>query len=228
VDTDNTTHRRLVANAVAATVANTIAGPDAIPADREAIIEAVSAALLEAEAEGTASAIMVGADQLGIAGTDFELVFHDAHAALGDLGNYWGQGSGWVDRMVSGVASDLGGRLSALAADGADYHTMLDAAADVIGGDDVRAVSTILDLAMGQSFTRGALALYAREGVPQVDFVTAGGTRVCPACLAAEDKNPWDRSAVPAPPLHPYCRCAVQASDPIQGLASRLAQYLTA
>lgn len=179
VDTDNTNHRRLVANSVASTVASTIAGPDAAPSDREAIIDATSAALMDAEAEGYASAVMVGADQLGVSGTDFELVFHDAHAALGDLGNYWGQGSGWVDRMVAGNATDLGGRLSTLAADGADYQEMLDAARDVIGGDDVRAVSTILDLAMGQSFTRGALALYAREGVPQVDFVTAGGTRVC-------------------------------------------------
>lgn len=228
VDTDNTTHRRLVANSVASTVASTIAGPDAAPSDREAIIEATSAALMDAEAEGYASAVMVGADQLGVSGTDFELVFHDAHAALGDLGNYWGQGSGWVDRMVAGNATDLGGRLSTLAADGADYQEMLDAARDVIGGDDVRAVATILDLAMGQSFTRGALALYAREGVPQVDFVTAGGTRVCPVCMAAEGKNPWERNAVPQPPLHPYCRCNVQASDPMQGLAAKLTQYLTA
>lgn len=226
VDTDNTEHRRLVANAIAATVASTIAGPDATPADREAIIQAVATALMDAEAEGYAAAVAVGADQLGITGADFDLIFHDAHAALGDLGNYWGQGSGWVDRMVAGNATDLGGRLSALAADGASYDDMLTAAEDVIGGD-VRSVETILDLAMSQSFARGALALYAREGVQQADFVTAGGARVCARCLDAEAGNPWPLSSVPRPGLHPGCRCSVQATDPMQGLTGMLAGYLT-
>jgi hypothetical protein len=129
--------------------------------------------------------------------------------------------------MVSGNATDLGGRLSVLAADKASYQDMLDAAVDIIGGDDIRAVSTLLDLAMGQSFSRGALSLYGRAGVTQVDFVTAGGTNVCRLCLNAESGNPWDRSSVLAPPLHPYCRCNLQATNPMEGLTSLLAQYAT-
>lgn len=226
VDIDNTDHRRMVANSIAQSVASAIAGPDALPADRETIVMAVADALRDAQAEGTAGAIVAGADQLGVAGTSFDLAFADAHQALGDLGNYWGQGSGWVDRMVSGTATDLGGRLSTLAADKASYDDMLTAAMDVIGGDDIRSVETILDLAMGQSFSRGALALYGREGVTQVDYVTAGGENVCPLCINAESGSPWDRTSAPVPPLHPYCRCNLQATNPMQGLTGLLTQYL--
>ncbi|MGH7743217.1 MAG: hypothetical protein ACREQ5_00135 [Candidatus Dormibacteria bacterium] len=227
-DTTDTTHRRLVANAIATAVAQAIAGEDATPADKEAIINAISNALVDAEAEGYAAAVVVGAEQLGVAVPGFDLVFTDAHDALADLGSHWADANGWLGRMVSGNATDLGARLSALAADGASYEEMVRDAADIVGGDDIRAVSTMLDLAMGQSFSRGALSLYAREGVTQVDFVTAGGARVCPACLAAEDKNPWDRNSVPTPPLHPYCRCALQPSDPMQGLANLLTRYAVA
>lgn len=225
---DDTTHRRLVANAVAATLVGSIAGADATPEDRESITSAVADALADAEGEGYTAAVLVGAEQVGQAAPDADVVLSDYQAQLADLGSHWADATGWVDRMVKGNAGDLGGRLSQLVVDGAGFGDMVDAALDVIGGDDIRAVSTLLDLAMGQSFTRGALALYDREGVQQVDFVTAGGTRVCPICLDAESNNPWSRTAVPAPPLHPYCRCNLQATDPMQGLSSLLAQFAVA
>lgn len=227
VDVSNTDHRRMVAMAIAQAVAQGIAGEDALPADRDAIVTAISRALIDAEAEGYAAAVVVGAEQLGVATPGFGLVFDDAHAALGDLGSHWGDASGWLGRMVGGNSTDLGSRLSALAADGASYEEMVAAAADIIGGDDIRAVSTILDLAMGQSFSRGALSLYAREGVQQVDYITAGGLKVCPLCINSESGNPWDRNSVPVPPLHPYCRCVLQPTDPMQGLTTLLANYAT-
>lgn len=225
VDTDNTDHRRLVANAVAATVASAIAGPDAAPEDREAIIGATADALVDAQAEGYTGAVLVGAEQLGHTPPEADAVLSDYQEQLADLGSHWADATGWVGRMVDGNASDLGGRLSQMVVAGAGFDEMVDAATDIIGGDDIRAVSTLLDLAMGQSFTRGALALYGREGVTQVDFVTAGGSRVCPVCENAEGNNPWDTNAAPVPPLHPYCRCNLQATNPMQGLASLLAQY---
>jgi hypothetical protein len=127
--------------------------------------------------------------------------------------------------MVEGNATDLGGRLSVLAAEGAGFDDMVDAAAEIIGGDDIRAVGALLDLAMGQSFSRGALRLYGRMGVAEVDFVTAGGGAVCPLCLDAESKSPWALASAPAPPLHPYCRCNLSASEPMTGLASMLDTY---
>lgn len=225
VDTDNTAHRRLVADAVAATVVSTIAGPDASPEDREAIISATADALVDAEAEGFTAAVLVGAEQLGETPPAADVVLSDYQAQLGDLGSHWADANGWVGRMVQGNAADLGGRLSQLVVDGASFDEMAAQAAAIIGGDDIRAVSTLLDLAMGQSFSRGALALYGREGVNQVDFVTAGGLNVCPICQAAEDNSPWDRSAVPVPPLHPFCRCNLQATNPMGGLAGLLTQW---
>lgn len=227
VDTDNTDHRRLVANGVAAAVVSAIAGPDAPPADREAIISATADALADAEAEGYAGAVVMGAEQLGVEPPTFDAVYTDAQQAMADVGSHWADATGWVNKMVGGNAADLGGRLSALAADGASFDDMVADAMDIIGGEDVRAVSTLLDLAMGQSFTRGALALYGREGVRQVDFVTAGGAKVCPICQEAEARSPWDLAAAPAPPLHPFCRCNLQATDPMQGLTSLLAQWAT-
>lgn len=225
---DDTQHRRLVANAVATVLVGQIAGQGASPDDRETITSAVADALADAEAEGYTSAVLVGAEQLGHAAPDADAVLTDYQAQLADLGSHWADASGWVDRMVKGNAADLGGRLSQLVVDGAGFDEMVDDALDIIGGDDIRAVSTLLDLAMGQSFSRGALALYGREGVNQVDFVTAGGLNVCPICQAAEDNSPWDRSAVPVPPLHPFCRCNLQATNPMEGLTSLLTQWATA
>jgi 2'-5' RNA ligase len=222
VNTDDSTHRRLVTNAVAGTVVGAIAGADAAPADREAIIGATADALADAEPEGYAGAVLVGAEQADLPAPAADVVASDYQAQLADLGSHWADATGWVGKMVQGNATDLGGRLSQMVADGASFDDMVDGARDIIGGDDVRAVSTLLDMAMGQSFTRGALALYAREGVTQVDFMTAGGSNVCPLCQQAEAQNPWDRSSAPTPPLHPYCRCALSATDPMSGLAALL------
>ncbi|MGH2897007.1 MAG: hypothetical protein ACRDPM_27595 [Solirubrobacteraceae bacterium] len=224
VDTDQANHRRLVAAGIAATVASAIAGPDAVPADREAIISATADGLADGEAEGYAGAVVIGAEQLGVTPPAFDVVYQAAQRDMSDL-PHWGNAAGVVDQMVSGTTADLGGRLSALAADGASFDDMVDDAMDIVGGSDIRAVSAFLDQAMGQAFTRGVLALYGSQGVRSVDFVVAGGDRVCPRCLDIESNNPWDVAAVPAPPIHPFCRCNLQATDPMDGLRSLLGKY---
>lgn len=228
----DTDRRRLIAQTIAATVLAFIAGSDSPADDRNALIGAIANALKAAQAEGWAGAVAIGAEQAGIAGAadvgvigiNFDLAFKDAWNALGDLGNQWADATGWLGRIVDGAAKDLGGRLSALAADGASFEDMLAGAQDVLDSADVRAVSAIVDLAMGQSFSRGALALYGREGVQTVDFITAGA-RVCPVCLDIESKNPWQRNEVPVPPRHSRCRCNLQAANPMEaaGLFSRYA-----
>lgn len=184
----------------------------------DAVITALADALRAATAEGTAQAIAIGAAQRGTIGIDFDLAFKDAWQALADLEQHWSDARGWLEKIVNGAAGDLGRTLARLAEDGATFNDMVTAARDVIGSADVRAVETLVDLAMGQSYSRGALALYGRERVRTVDFFTAGGANVCPLCMRLEAQNPWPIDEVPAPPRHPRCRCVIVASEPMQSL----------
>lgn len=228
VDVHDTDHRRLVANGIATTVVSAVAGRDAKPEDRDAIVSATADGLADAQAEGYTGAVLVGAEQLGQAPPPADAVLADYQASAPEVGSHWADASGAVDSMVTGASHDLGGRLSAMADDGADFDAMVDGVWELIGSDSVRAVGALLDQAMGKAFTMGVLSLYGREGVTQVDFITAGGDRVCPICQEAENNSPWDRVSAPVPPLHPYCRCNLSATDPMQGLVSMLARYAAA
>jgi hypothetical protein len=95
---------------------------------------------------------------------------------------------------------------------------MVSEVADLLDSKEIRSVSTMVDMAMGQSFSRGALALYAREGIREVDFLTAGDTRVCPICDTFEREGPYTLIEAPAPSIHPFCRCTVVATQPLQAL----------
>jgi hypothetical protein len=194
----------------------------------QAVIDAIADALMNAQAEGMAGAVAIMADQVGALSIDFDLVFTDAHAALRDLGSYWADAQGWLGQVVNGNAADLGRVLADVAIEGGDFEAMRDAALSVLDGEDIRAVDTLIDLAMGQSFSQGALALYAREGVRSVDFLTAGGSRVCARCMNAESGNPWPLIEAPRPPTHPHCRCVLSpTADSINTLSAHLVQYLT-
>jgi len=219
-------HLRLIAQTVAAAIVHAILSPDsATPSAREAFVRAIAEALKAADAEGFAAAVAISADQAGLIGVDFDLAFTDAWKALGDLGTYWGHASGWVDQITKGVAKDLGAALAGLGRD-ASYQDMLDEAENVLTGVDLKTVSTLTDMAMSQSFSRGALRLYRREGVQTVDYITAGGARVCKVCEDHESKNPWPISDVPTPAVHPHCRCVLAASNPLEAL-DFLASYAT-
>ncbi len=200
---------------------------DPAAADYRALVDVVAAALRDAEAEGKAGAIATTADQLGHPNIRFDLAFDDAQAALGNLDQFWGDAGGWIGKIVNGNAADLGDALARVYAAGGDFDDMLAAADDVLGGADIRALDTLVDMAMSQSFSRGALDLYQQEGVTSVDFLTAGGSTVCPRCLDIESNNPWARDQCPAPGIHPHCRCVVAPSDPLQALRSLdLSRYL--
>lgn len=188
---------------------------------------AISAGLLDAQAEGVAGGVAVLAQQTGHVGVDFDLAFADAHAALAHLDDHWQDATGWLGKVVNGNATDLGMAWARVAIDGGSYEEYRIAAKEVLDGEDIRAVDTLIDLALGQSFSRGALALYVREGVNTVEFVTAGGGQVCPICQNAEAGNPWSPIEVPHPALHPYCRCNVTpTNDAITVLGANVARYL--
>lgn len=218
-DDQEKTHRLLIAKAIARAVLYAIASPEAASPDaRDPIITAIADALKDAQAEGWAAAVAVSADRAATISIDFDLPFEDAWKALGDLGTYWGDAAGWLAEITAGLTGDLGAALGRLGAEGATFDEMLAAAEGVLTGVDVKAVTTILDMAMSQSFSRGALALYRREGVQTVDFITAGGVRVCPVCEDHEAKNPWAIADVPHPAIHPHCRCVLAAANPLEAL----------
>lgn len=196
----------------------------------QAIVAAIANALVDAQAEGVAGGIALVAAEVGTApSVDFGLAFTDAHTELAKLGDYWADATGWLGNVVNGNATDLGQALARVAIAGGDFEELRTAAEDVIDGEDIGAVDTLIDLAMGQSFSRGALALYTREGVSTVDFVTAGGGRVCPICMDAESQDPWALTEVPQPALHPSCRCTLMPSvGSITTLSANIAQYFTA
>ena len=198
----------------------------------QATVSAIATALADAQAEGVAGATALVAAEVGTASAvDFGLVFTDAHAELAKLGDYWADATGWLGNVINGNATDLGQALARVAIAGGDFDELRTAAEDVIDGEDITAVDTLIDLAMGQSFSRGALALYTREGVSTVDFVTAGGGRVCPICADAESQDPWSLLEVPQPALHPGCRlrCTLMPSvGAITALSANVSRYLTA
>ena len=213
---DDQADQQAAAQAQARSLLHSIVEPAA--PEYQALVDAVANALRDAEAEGQAGAIAITADQAGMAGISFDLAVSDAHAALGTLDAYWGEAGDWIGKVVNGAAADLGDALARVASAGGTYEELMAAAGDVLDGSSVRAIDTLVDMAMSQSFSRGAIALYQREGVQTVDYLTAGGPRVCPVCLAAEAKNPWPIAQVPQPALHPFCRCTIASSDPLEAL----------
>ncbi|MFB9926003.1 hypothetical protein ACFORO_12510 [Amycolatopsis halotolerans] len=177
--------------------------------------------IIAAQTEGQVGALAIAADTLNLPGFNFDTAYDHIHSALSQLDTTWADADAWLRQIVQGNAGDLGRRLASLVKADADYDDMVDAAHDILGtgSEDVRAVSTVVDLAVHQSLTTGAMNLWGREGVQQVDFITAGDSRVCPVCDRAEGGGPYDlNNDPPRPPLHPLCRCTLTATNPISPL----------
>jgi SPP1 gp7 family putative phage head morphogenesis protein len=67
------------------------------------------------------------------------------------------------------------------------------------------------EMAIAQSEAK--LARYIDEGIEQMDYVTAGDSRVCPQCLGLEAASPYLAADCPIPVIdtHPNCRCTIRA-----------------
>lgn len=189
--------------------------------------DAITDALLAGAAEGRAAALAVAAEQQpreaahGTIGFDFELAFQHAYAAL-DRADW--PAEAWIQRIIQGNANDVGHMLADLIAAEAPYRDMVDAVRELTGSANVRAISTFIDQAMSQALNRGAVDLYASEGVRTYDVLTAGDARVCPKCEQDERNNPHPVGQPPPVPEHPFCRCAVAANQPMPSRA--FAPYL--
>lgn len=206
-DTTDEQQRRaqLAADAIAAANLMLAALPygSAWSALRAELRDAVAAG----QAEGVVGAIALAAEQAGAIGIDWDLAFTHAYAALARLDELWADADGWLAKMLDRAAADLGRALAQAAESGASYEDMLAAALDALGGEDVDAVAFVVDWALNTGLARGALDLYASEGVTDVDWLTAGDVRVCPRCDANEANSPYSPQGFPSCPDHPLCRC---------------------
>lgn len=182
-----------------------------------ALRTALRNAIRAGRAEGMVNAVAIAAEQAKTAGLrlDWDIAFKDAYQSLERLDELWGEADGWLARTVDRATADLGRALARLAEDGASRDDMIDAAAEILTGQDPESVAFVVDWAMTTAADDGALTLYRTEGVQQIDVITAGDGRVCQACLDAEADSPWSALDVPRMPLHPVCRCVYAAAAPL-------------
>lgn len=186
----------------------------------QALRAAMGDAWTAAIAEGKVGALALAVEGK-VAGIDFDIAFQHAYDALSNLGQIWNQTDAWLGRMLDRNTDELGRALGELASEGASYEEMLSAAEDILLGVEGDAVGFIVDWALNTGMTQGALDLYRSEGITQITFMTAGDTRVCPQCEQAESESPYSPESLPAPPLHPRCRCTVAAELSLPGSLER-------
>lgn len=206
------------ANAIAAMLDLLQTAFDGHHGDVTALRTALAEALRLADAEGWAGAIAIASEQIGIVAIDWGIAFKDGIDQLGQLENYWGLADDWISKIVGSSANDLGRALAGMVEDGEPIDVILQAVSDILTGTDMDAVRLLVDMAMSQSYSRGALALYTRQGAKTVDFLTAGDQRVCPVCTRIENDGPYPLLESPVPAMHPWCRCTLSPHDPLEAL----------
>lgn len=169
--------------------------------------------LATGQAEGYADAIDIAAAEQHILGYDFNIAFQHAYDALANLGETWAESDVWLQRMLERSADQFGRTLAQLAADGASYQDMIDAATSVLDmeAEGADAVEFTVDWALSTGFSRGALDLYRSEGVELVTWMTAGDARVCIQCEQNGIDSPFPIAEFPSLPQHPLCRCVASA-----------------
>lgn len=193
-----------------ASIRNMIAA-DLPATERAAWQTLMTQALIDATAEGQAAALGLIGNTADIL-IDWNLAATEAKAALSGSQVLWDQASTWIAKQTHGLGYQISQKLAALWDQGATREEMLAAIEEILGATRGTA-AVLLDTAVGQAIAQGSLATYQMAGLDYADFVTAGDTRVCPACEDAEQQNPYQLTDVPLPPLHPGCRCAVSPSD---------------
>lgn len=177
--------------------------------------QAIIAALAAGTAEGRTAALAIAADQAAADGFDWDKAFTAMAALVADLGELPGAADVWVEKILGGAATDVGRVLVSMTAQGASDSAIARAVLAVITGQDVRAVSAVVDYAVGAAMARASLDLYQSEGLTLVSWMTAGDGRVCPSCEDNADNGPYDPNAFPACPDHYGCRCCPAPAAPL-------------
>lgn len=192
--------------------------------DYVALTESYADAIKTGHAEGDAGAVALATQKEHVVGIDFDAAHAAALAGLAAVTTYGSDAKAWIGRTIRGAASDIARVLTNAAGRGASARGMADEARDLMDADEVAAVGAFADMALGRAFTDGMLARYARWGVRQVDWVTAGAGNVCPVCLGYESANPWSLIEAPRPPEHPHCKCVLIATGSLRD--ADLSSYL--
>ena len=184
-------------------------------AEYDDLVIALEDALAAGATEGKTAALAVAAEKAGKAGFDWPKAYAHMFEPLSTIEGLPGMGDPWVQQIIAGNAGDIGRTMASMGLDGGTAADMVAAVQDMTQGASIRAVQAMVDYAMSGAMSAGTLTLYAAEGVQMVDFITAGDSRVCPACSAAEDNSPYTLDNAPQPGLHPGCRCVLDSSSPL-------------
>lgn len=182
-------------------------------AEWQGMRDAMRQLIASGRAEGYADAIDIAAADQHLLGYDFEIAFQHAYEAIANLGDVWAESDTWLQKMLGRAADQFGRVLGELAAAGASYQDMVDAATAALDmtAEDADAVEFTVDWALSAGFARGALDLYRSENVEYVTWMTAGDDRVCPVCEKNGVDSPFLISDFPDMPAHPRCRCVPSA-----------------
>jgi hypothetical protein len=166
-----------------------------------------------ARAEGYVDALAAASTAEQHLNFAWDIAFRHAYDALENDTALWAESDTWLNRMLGRSADEFGLTLGNLAAQGADYSQMLAAAVDVLQDtvEERDTVGFIVDWAMSFGMSKGALDLYASEGVRNVTWMTAGDGRVCPTCERYGEESPYPIMDFPSMPAHPLCRCVASA-----------------
>ena len=172
----------------------------------------IATAMTEACAEGMTAILAIAADQAAAYGFDWTRAY-DAMLAAVTGTEAQGADAAVVQRIMSAAAVDAGRALAAVKASGGTDAAAQAAVEAALAAED-GAAALAADTAMSGFWGSGSVALAAAEGI-QLNFMTAGDGRVCPACQDCEDNGPYDPAAFPQIPQHPRCRCCSSPADPL-------------
>lgn len=187
---------------------------------RTAVRDAVAAA----HAEGAANAAALAADKAGGVGFDHATAHTDALSTMDDRDDMWSAADAALHAGLAATARAVARRLVTSSYDGGTTADLTREATDVLTTGT--AMTTEITHALDKAFAGAMWALYQLGGIDAVDFVTVGDGAVCQPCLDIEDKNPWSLFDAPAPPIHPGCRCVLDAVTVLP--ASLFTTYLMA
>lgn len=178
-----------------------------------ALRAAVEDALASGSAEGQTDAMALLADQVGATGFDFTKAFNDAKAQLGTNNPLLASVDNWLGQLMNEVATAAGGALAQALADGEDPSALEGALGDYLDNPE-GPMNYVLDNMTHLAISAGILWWFQRNGVyANIWFITAGDQKVCNQCDDAEVGSPYAISEVPAPPLHPNCRCSLYTDE---------------
>ena len=177
--------------------------------------QVIAAALIAGLAEGKTAALAIAADQAGAAGFNWDKAYAAMTAALTGLAGDPGMADPWVEKILTGAATDITRILTSAANANLTDPQLIKAITAALTGQDIRAVSAVVDYAVGAAMARASLDLYQSEGLTLVSWLTAGDGSVCPNCQDNEDEGPYEPSEFPDCPDHYGCRCCPAPAAPL-------------